>query len=67
MEFESICGNGIIEILSEDKKLDALTVIMKQYSNQEIFTFDENVVKAVEILKITVNEITAKRLKHEAP
>ncbi len=62
MEFESICGNGTIEILPEDQKIAALGELMKQYKKQPGMNFNEKYVKAIEVLKLTVNEITGKHL-----
>lgn len=63
MEFESVCGNGIIEILDSSEKMLALKCLMKQYSSKESHEFNENEVKATTALKLTVNTITGKRLK----
>lgn len=63
MEFESVCGNGTMEILGEQEKSEGLTVIMRQYSPKTEFHFDEKELKAVTLLKLTVHEVTGKRLK----
>lgn len=63
MEFESVCGNGTLEIARDDEKIPALKLIMHQYSDKRDFDFDAFEVKAVTVLKLTVNEITGKRLK----
>jgi len=62
MEFESICGNGIIEILPVEQKLAALSQLMKQYKEQPSLNFNENYVKAIEMLKLTIHSITGKHL-----
>lgn len=63
MEFESVCGNGILEELGDEEKSRALNLLMKQYSGRADYTFPENELRAVAVLKLTVNEITGKRLK----
>jgi nitroimidazol reductase NimA-like FMN-containing flavoprotein (pyridoxamine 5'-phosphate oxidase superfamily) len=63
MEYESVMGTGTIEILGDGEKIQALTQLMKQYSNDSSFEFDENHVKAVAVFKLVVNTLTAKRLK----
>jgi Predicted flavin-nucleotide-binding protein len=63
MEFESVCGNGSIEILTEDKKEMALNYLMKQYTQKENHEFDTKVLAVVEVLELTVNEIYGKALK----
>ncbi|KOF57818.1 MULTISPECIES: pyridoxamine 5'-phosphate oxidase family protein [Clostridium] len=60
MEYESVCGNGIVEILNESEKREALTYLMKQYSDKEKFEFDENAVNAVSVFKLEVSEIHGK-------
>ena len=63
MEYESVCGNGIAEILTESEKIEALNFLMKQYTGKDEHSFDENEVKAVSVFKVTVNEIHGKILK----
>ncbi len=63
MEFDSVCGNGTMEILGEEDKLLALTSVMNQYLPGEEHTFDTRLFKVITVLKLTVNEIYGKRLK----
>lgn len=63
MEFESVCGNGTISILSDEEKKLALDFIMKQYENKDSFNYDEKYINLVTILKLSVDNITGKRLK----
>jgi len=62
MEYESVVGNGTIEIVNANKE-KALTAIMKNYSKEKTFEFDERMLRAVTVLKLTVEKITAKHLK----
>jgi uncharacterized protein len=62
MGFESVCGNGSMETVGDSEKLHALALLMRQYSSKQQFDFDENEVKAVTVLKLTVNDIAGKRL-----
>ena len=39
MEYESVIGQGYIEMLSDDEKYDALCILMKHY-HQEDFPFN---------------------------
>ena len=64
MEYESICGSGIIEILEDTQKETALTQLMKQYSEDSTFHFDPIHLQAVTVFKLKVKHITGKRLKH---
>lgn len=63
MAFESVCGNGVITIVPDEEKLAGLTALMGQYSDKSHYEFDEGLMKAVTVLKLTVNDITGKRLK----
>ena len=63
MEFESVCGNGTISIVSDEEKKLALDFIMKQYENKDSFNYDEKYINLVTILKLSVDNITGKRLK----
>ncbi len=63
MEYESVMGKGIIEIVSSEEKRDALIKIMKHYSQANEFDFDEEAIDFVTVFKLSVNQITGKRLK----
>lgn len=63
MEYESIIGNGTIEIVSDEKKEEALDYIMAQYTEKSNVAYSEQYLKVVTVLKLTVNNITCKRLK----
>lgn len=63
MEFESVCGNGVMEILENQKKIMGLTVLMSQYQGEKEYEFDERLLKAVTVMKLKVNDISGKRLK----
>lgn len=64
MEFESVCGNGIMETLPDEDKITALNYLMKQYSDKDSFQYKENLVKRITVLKLTVQNISGKRLIH---
>ncbi len=63
MEYESVCGNGVIRIIPEEEKIAALTALMNQYQSGKQHEFSPNEVKAVEVLELIVDEIHGKRLK----
>ncbi len=63
MEYESVCGNGILRILPETEKIYGLKILMNQYSNIENnFNFDEKMLKAVTVMKLEINQISGKKL-----
>ena len=61
MEYESVCGNGYITYVEDDKKAEALSVICGRYPNGRDFDCTSSDLKGVTILMLTVNEITGKR------
>lgn len=64
MEYESVCGQGIMTILPENQKIEALTTLMNQYHTSEHHHFDDTEVKSITIMKLEVIHITGKRLKN---
>ncbi len=63
MEYESICGTGIIEMINEEEKLKALTSIMNTYAKNKKYKFDDTMIRRVTVFKITVTSVTGKRLR----
>ena len=61
MEYESVCGNGKIEILCEEEKIKGLKNLMDQYSEEENYQFNQEGLKNLTVFKLTVNEITGKK------
>lgn len=66
MEFESVCGNGTMKILSQDKKIEALQILMNQYQSGKKHEFSDNDLKKIEVMELVVDEISGKRLKRQA-
>ena len=61
MKYESVCGTGYLEKLPQEQKLQAFTVIMKQYTDKRQLSFRPEALEATAVLKLTVNEITGKQ------
>ena len=62
MEFESIIGRGIIEIITDyDQKKEALDILMGQYHADD-FTYNEAIISQTGIMKLTVQQMTGKTL-----
>ena len=59
MEYESVIGKGMIEILSEEEKYDALCILMKHY-HKEDFPFNKAVIPETTVMKLVVENITGK-------
>ena len=60
MEYESVIGQGHIEMLSDDEKYDALCILMKHY-HQEKFPFNKAVIPHTKVFKLVVEKVTGKR------
>lgn len=65
MEYESVCGNGHMEILDDEAKVKALNLLMSHYVNDQSFNFEESVLKKVVVMRLRVNELYGKRLKRK--
>lgn len=61
MAFESVCGNGRVELLNQDAKIHALNRLMKQYTSKEDFQFNEKALAVTEVFQVNVSSITGKR------
>ena len=62
MEYESVTGKGFIEIVSEDKKIKGLKILMKHYHVSE-FPFSMKPVKNTTVFRLKVIELKGKRRK----
>lgn len=60
MEYESVIGQGHLEMVSEDEKYNALCILMAHYHQQE-FPFDKTVISQTKIFKLVVENMTGKR------
>lgn len=60
MEYESVIGQGTIEILPEEEKIRGLEVMMRQY-HPEGFDWSKAAVPRTAVLKLTVTHCTGKR------
>jgi nitroimidazol reductase NimA-like FMN-containing flavoprotein (pyridoxamine 5'-phosphate oxidase superfamily) len=59
MEYESVIGNGHLEIVAEAEKYDALCLLMKHY-HKEDFEFNKAVIPRTTVFKLIVKNITGK-------
>jgi len=60
MNYESVIGFGTIEILSNSEKQTALKAILQQYTSREDLSYNDKMINAVTILKLTVDQVTGK-------
>ena len=63
MEFDSVCGTGIMEYALEGEKIPALRAMLEHYhiKEGEQYHFHEELVPGMEILKLAVHDMTGKR------
>ena len=60
MEYESVIGTGKLEIVPEEEKMHALTIITDHY-HEEHFEFHQAAMPRTTVLKLTVGQMTGKR------
>lgn len=63
MEYESVMGTGILEYVSETEKVRGLETILAHYhvAEGERYHFHQEVVPRVAVLRLRVEQLTAKR------
>lgn len=62
MSYECLMGTGTISIVDEpNEKIHGLEVLMKTMTGKDNFEFNERMVTIVTVMRIDVDEITAKR------
>ena len=62
MHYSSIIGNGRIEIITDhEDKISALTQLMKHYSDEDSFEFNEKTLARTTVLRLTSTSFTAKK------
>lgn len=60
MEYESVIGQGTVEILPDEEKERALDILMKHY-HKEDFPYNKAVIPRTTVFKMTVDTCTGKR------
>lgn len=63
MEYESVMGQGFVEILPKEEKVSALNALMQKYTKGKEFQYRDSDLDEVEVFKLTVKQITGKRLQ----
>jgi len=61
MEYESVCGSGVISVVSDGQKTPALEALMRQYAPSQSFSFPQEALSATMALRLNVLQITGKR------
>jgi len=62
MSFKSIVGYGrIYKVEDVQEKIQGLDFIMKQYSDESGYTYEEKMLKITTILKLEIDELSAKQ------
>lgn len=60
MEYESVVGKGKVELVTDEEKMEALTVLTDHY-HEKHFEFNTNAVPRTTAMKLVVEEMTGKR------
>lgn len=59
--FESIVGNGVVSMVSEtDEKRRGLSLLMDHNAGKRVWDFDEKMLTAVSVFKLTVTNLSCK-------
>jgi hypothetical protein len=66
MEYESVIGKGILEIVPQEEKEEALALLMEHY-HKENFEYNRAVVPQTTVMKLTVAEVSGKRRMKKMP
>ena len=59
MEYESVIGQGRVEMIPDGEKYDALRILMARY-HQEAFPFNQDMVPRTKVFKLVVESMTGK-------
>lgn len=60
MKYESVIGQGRIEIVPDEEKMKGLKILMRQYRNED-FPFNSAAVPRTTVFKLVVEKMTGKR------
>lgn len=60
MEYESVIGCGRVEIVPDEEKMEALTIMTDHY-HETHFEFNPNAIPRTTVMKLTVERMTGKR------
>ena len=60
MAYKSVIGRGILEIVPDDEKIEALTTFMNHFGQKEC-RFNPKVVEHTGVMKLTVTSLTGKQ------
>lgn len=66
MNYESVIGQGHIEMIPDDEKYDALCILMRHY-HQEDFPFDRAVMPNTKVFRLVVEKVTGKMRVKKIP
>lgn len=61
MEYESVIGNGVVEMVENKDKYNALDILMRHY-HREGFPINEKMIAMTNVFKLTVENVTGKAI-----
>lgn len=59
MEYESVVGRGIVEMVPDEEKAEALRLLMKHYHKEEV-SCNEKVIAKTAVFRLVVEQVTGK-------
>ena len=61
MNYKCVLGVGTLSFIEDyEEKKEALSILMKQYTTNRDLNFSENMIKAVKVIRLEVEEISCK-------
>jgi uncharacterized protein len=62
MKFKSVVIEGKLEFVEDyNKKIEAMNIIMSNYTDKHDFTYNEPAINGVEVMKVCIEKITARK------
>lgn len=62
MKFKSVVIEGQVEIIDDyDKKIEAMNIIMSNYTDKTDFSYNIPAINGVEVMKVNILKMTARR------
>ena len=66
MGYASVIGHGTMEVVPDEKKYEALKILMRQYHSED-FVFNTDMMKATMVLRLKVSDMVGKRRNNVHP
>lgn len=67
MEYESVIGQGVLSIVEGSEKATGMQALMRQLVPEQVFSFEEGMLRGVTVLRLDVRHITGKQNRKDTP